>query len=151
MAHGDSAPGSVVYIVADENGWHKIGVTTDIDLRLYHLSRDIGFKPVTLVRTIPAGPAAAKVENLAHWALIDFEHRHEWFNAPANVAIEAVEDAMRRHDAGEQMKARFAVQRRLVTCDDINARIAAVLQPGETKHRFVEAAALAELNRRERK
>ncbi len=151
MAYGDSRPGSVVYVVADDRGWHKIGVTADITLRLYHLSRDIGFRPVSLVHTIPAGVSASKVENLAHWALIDFEHHHEWFNVAAERAVAAIEDAMRRYDAGERMHARFAVQRRLATSDKMNARIREALSPGETRHRFIESAVEAELKRRERK
>ncbi|MDY7525459.1 GIY-YIG nuclease family protein [Sphingomonas sp. 10B4] len=150
MAYGDSFAGSVVYVVSRGDGWHKIGVTADIQLRLYHIHRDIGFKPVTLVHTVAADRAAAKVENLAHWALIDFEHDHEWFRASAEQAIQAVENAMARYEAGDRMQAKFCVQKRLAVCDAINARIPAVLRPRETRHRLIEAAVLAELARRER-
>lgn len=144
-----SIPGSCVYVVGDERGWHKIGVTADIDLRLYHLSRDIGFKPVHLVHAVFGDRDSVHIENLAHWSLIDFESRYEWFNVPADRAIAAVEDAKVRFEAGERIAARFAVQRRLVVCDDINARIPSLLRPGETRHRLIEAAVIAELDRRE--
>lgn len=61
MGYGDSLPGSFVYVVADERGWHKIGVSADIKLRLYHLSRDIGFRPVVGVRVFQAAMASASV------------------------------------------------------------------------------------------
>jgi len=149
MAYGDSFAGSVVYVVSNEEGWHKIGVTADIDLRLYQLSRDIGFKPVSLVHTVPADRAASKVENLAHWALIDHDHSYEWFKVDAATAIAAVDDAFVRQQNGEQIAAKFAVQRRLTVIDGINKRIPDLLRKGETRHRFIEAAVLAALTARE--
>jgi hypothetical protein len=151
MAYGESRAGSVVYVVSNDEGWHKIGVTADMDLRLYHLSRDIGFKPVSLVYTLAADGASSKVENLAHWALIDHEHQHEWFKVDAATAIEVVNDAARRHGAGERIEKKFAVHRRFAIIDDINDRIPAVLEPGESRHRFIEAAVLAAVTERELK
>jgi hypothetical protein len=144
-----SVAGSSVYVVADERGWHKIGVTADIDLRLYHLSRDIGFKPVHLVHSVFGDRDCVHIENLAHWSLIDHENHREWFKVDAARAIEAVHDAKRRFEAGERIDAKFAVQRRLVVVDDINRRVCAMLKPGETRHRFIEGAVLAALDVRE--
>jgi len=144
-----SVKGSSVYIVADERGWHKIGVSADMKLRLYHLSRDIGFKPVHFVHSVFGDEDSVHIENTAHWLLIDHEHHHEWFKVSAERAIEAVEEAKRRVEAGEYIDAKFAVQKRLVVIDEIKRRIPAILKPGETKHRFVEAAVLAALEARE--
>lgn len=139
-----------VYVAADEDGRHKIGCTGNLDLRMYHLGRDLGFKRVTLVHSTKLDDVADAAENLAHWSLAERPNCREWFSVRAEDAIAAVDAAAARALAGERITSRFAVEKRLTIRDDLNARMAEALAPGKSRQRFMEAAVEAELKRREK-
>lgn len=90
-----------VYVAADEAGRHKIGCTKDLKLRMYHLSRDLGFKPVALVHSVKLDGAANDVENMAHCGLVDFPNHREWFDVSAARVIAAIDAAIVRAERGE--------------------------------------------------
>lgn len=139
-----------VYVAADPNGWHKIGMTGDPKLRAYHLSRDRRM-PVEMVAVFPARKDAHRVEVTAHWLLADSENAREWFKVDAQTAIAAVEQATAKVDAGHVPHSRFSYLRRKARSAEQDAKVRAALYKGESMKHFYDTAVEAELKRREGK
>lgn len=78
-----------LYVIKEQNSdWLKVGIAADVNGRLKELQ--VGNPdPLEVVLAIPvARPVAA--ENLAHKLLEDYRGLGEWFNAPLDVAKQAV-------------------------------------------------------------
>jgi hypothetical protein len=80
-----------VYVAADANGRHKIGVTTNPRKRCGELSRDIGGVRVEIIHVEPHGQASFEVEKRAHNTLASHHDGGEWFNVSRETALAAVE------------------------------------------------------------
>lgn len=139
---------SRVYVAADQNGWHKIGMTRNPKLRAYHLARDRRLQ-VTMVEVFPERIDANRVEVTAHWLLADHENLREWFNVTAAQAVAAVNQAIAMVDGGHIPHSRFSYLRRKVSSVEQDARVRAALFKGENMKHFFDRAIEAELKRRE--
>ena len=82
-----------VYVIGSEAGPNKIGISNDVVKRLAYI-RSASGQPHRIMHqsAVPAG-LAAKIERRAHWYLKDFHMTGEWFAAPADRAIDAIERA----------------------------------------------------------
>jgi hypothetical protein len=92
-----------VYVVSRVDGFHKIGVTYDAEQRRRVLSRNTKaeLRPIGLVRAYYLGQAAPTVEKAAHAEMKAAGHEMlplEWFDAPAEECVAAVERAIRLID-----------------------------------------------------
>jgi hypothetical protein len=79
-----------VYIAADADGRHKIGVTNNPRARCLQLSRDLGGIAVEMVHIEPQSSSALEIERHAHQALAALHDGGEWFRVDRSVAISAL-------------------------------------------------------------
>ena len=138
-----------VYVAADTDGWHKIGITDDPTTREYHLSRDRG-REVRMVFLSLRRIKPEFVEAAAHWLLSQADSKHEWFDVDQRTAIGAVNSATVQVDAGHIPHARYSHDRRKSFRADLDARARLALLPGETLCRLLDLALERELDRREK-
>lgn len=88
-----------VYVAADQDGRHKIGVTNNPQARRQQLSRDLGGTAVDMVRIEPHRDDAFDVERRAHATLAAHHEGGEWFQVDQATAINALEAALRETSA----------------------------------------------------
>lgn len=140
----------VVYVADDASGRFKIGHTSNLKLRTYHLSRDLK-RPVRMVRSWPVGERARAVEATAQWSIEDRHDRGEWFAASEAEVIAAVEAAVSTVQDGDPIPKLFASGKRFEVTRRVEAEMMAALEPAETRLDFLLAAIRREIKRRERK
>lgn len=81
-----------VYVAADADGRHKIGITSNPRARCRQLSKDLEGGSVEMVRIEPHNDNAFDVERRAHASLASYHEGGEWFRvdrAAANAALDA--------------------------------------------------------------
>lgn len=79
-----------VYIAADANGRHKIGVTSNPLKRCRELSRDLDGVAVSMVHLEPHALESFEIEGRAHAMLEDHHEGGEWFAVDRETAVSAV-------------------------------------------------------------
>lgn len=94
--------GAYLYVMVSEDQV-KVGLTIDLKARASAV-RYVSEKRVTVVysRWVRAELAEA-LESHAQWLLSDFHAHGEWFNVEPEVAIEAVDEAVRTQADGAEM------------------------------------------------
>ena len=94
-----AALGVAVYVIGDEAGRHKIGVSATPERRRAHLQTERKTK-LTLVATYqsPTGRGWA-IESKAHALLSDCRLSGEWFAVTADQAMETVQRALEMVEA----------------------------------------------------
>ncbi len=138
-----------VYVADDGCGHHKIGVTADPKLRLYHLRRDTK-RPVEMVRVVDPTSDAEWIEMAAHWRLAEFHVHGEWFSVDRTTALAALDGAISAVANGERPSQRFIRGGRGVTFSHgVLARVEALVGPSH-RTRFIREAVELEIKRRER-
>ena len=91
-----------VYAFETDHGYIKIGISKNTTKRLQWLQFALPFE-VRCVKTWEV-EHAMHVERVAHHSLVDFRARGEWFRAPINQGLDAVENAIRAVAAGARSK-----------------------------------------------
>lgn len=151
-----------IYVMGfPEGGPCKIGYAMEPTKRVKQIAKKEG-RHVIVTGTWPVGRAIAlATERYVHWVLRDHHFRGEWFSAPMETVVAAVEQAlangayMDRYSTvppvgqphgdlgyGEHLPTKFPTGTR--------DAIAAVLNEGETRSAFIRSAIDAELRKRER-
>lgn len=138
-----------VYVATDQAGRHKIGVTGNLRLREYHLTRGMG-SPVKIIHADGPHLEAEAIEQTAHWLLADQHDWGEWFNVAKARAVEAIEQAKARVASGEHPTVRLLSKRRGSLGHSLEAGIRAELVAGETRIAFIREAVEREIKRRSR-
>lgn len=83
-----------VYAIESPQGLVKIGKSGNPDQRISTLSSAGGFEPVSVWYSLPV-PNAAAIETAAHGALAEFRQMGEWFKAPFDAAVDAVQSLIK--------------------------------------------------------
>lgn len=138
-----------VYVAADAEGRHKIGITANLKLRAYHLARDAR-REVKIIHHEPLDPQAELVEQTAMWFMADQQDHGEWFTVSADEMLNAIAKAKLAVARGEVPERRLSVLKRPTLGPRLEAAIEGARMPGETRKAFLRAAVEAELKRREK-
>lgn len=138
-----------VYVASDGADRHKIGLTTNLQVRRYHLGRDLG-RRVEIVHSEPLSPDADAVECAAHWLLADRHEGREWFTVTKAEAVAALETAKAQVRAGDLPTSRLVMVERYGLAALVALAVSEACEPGESPADFIRQAIEAELKRRSR-
>jgi hypothetical protein len=98
-------PARMVYVMSDGPNRTKVGVTTNPEQRLRSL-RVNRLSMVALVWCSEPRFDASLIEGEAHYALLPFRIRSEWFAVSADAALAAVRQAIAMADDGTAKRPR---------------------------------------------
>ncbi|WP_300573464.1 GIY-YIG nuclease family protein [Phenylobacterium sp.] len=140
---------SNVYAAVDGSGAVKVGYSSNIPLRMYHLSRQRG-RPVEVFYVEPDLEKANITELLAHWILVDHHDHSEWFLVSPERAKEAIIEARDRVASGERPTSRPFQIRRQDFGPNLEAAILQSKRPAESRKEFIRMAIENEIKRRQR-
>ena len=93
-----------IYMLSTGRKMKKIGISAKSDIRHRQIQTSNGGDVVlAFSKAIPAD-IAPDIERRAHWLLREFKRRGEWFAVKAEVAIAAIEQAVRERGEGEKAR-----------------------------------------------
>lgn len=84
----------ILYIMARADGWHKIGVSTDVAKRRKAVRADV------VLKTYRLGWRAYRIERMSHVRMVEMfccRREGEWFEASFEECVKAINSARRLH------------------------------------------------------
>lgn len=93
-----------IYLLSTGRKLKKVGISAKADMRHRNIQTSNGGEVVLAwSKAIPAD-IASNIEKRAHWLLREFKRRGEWFAVKADIAIAAIEQAIRERGEGEKAR-----------------------------------------------
>lgn len=93
-----------IYLVRTGRKLKKVGLTSKADDRHRNIQTANGSEVVLVFSKAVDAEIAANVEKRAHWLLREFKRRGEWFAVKSDIAISAIEQAIKERGEGEKAR-----------------------------------------------
>lgn len=147
---------ATIYLLSAGRKLKKVGLSSKPTVRQRDIQTSNGHEILLVFSMEIPDEIAANVERRAHWLLREYRRRGEWFAVKADIAIAAIEQAVKERGEGE--KARSGAGRPSLNVRPVVVRlpegIAERIDAVAGKNRrgeFIREAVERELRRRERK
>lgn len=145
-----------IYLLSTGRKLKKIGISSKAEVRHRNIQTSNGGEVVLAYSKAVPPDIAPDIERRAHWLLREFKRRGEWFAVKADIAIAAIEQAIRERGEGE--KARSGSGRPPLGVKETKVRLTEeqrdrirVLVGEQGMAQFIREAVERELKRREGK
>jgi hypothetical protein len=93
-----------IYLLSTGRKMKKVGISAKSDVRHRQIQTSNGGEVILAYsRAVPA-ELAPDIERRAHWLLREFKRRGEWFAVKAEIAIAAIDQAIRERGEGEKAR-----------------------------------------------
>jgi hypothetical protein len=145
-----------IYLLSAGRKMKKVGISSKAAARHRTIQTANGGEvALAYSKAVPAD-IAPDVERRAHWLLREFKRRGEWFAVGADVAIAAIEQAVRERGEGEKARSgagrpSLGVKETKVRLTDEQRERIVALVGNQGMSAFIREAVERELKRREKK
>jgi hypothetical protein len=93
-----------IYMLSTGRKMKKIGISAKSEVRHRQIQTSNGGEVVLAYSKVVPAELASDIELRAHWLLREFKRRGEWFAVKADIAIAAIERAIRERGEGEKAR-----------------------------------------------
>lgn len=93
-----------IYMLSTGRKMKKIGISAKSEVRHRQIQTSNGGDVVLAYSKVVPADLAPDIERRAHWLLREFKRRGEWFAVKAEIAIAAIDQAVKERGEGEKAR-----------------------------------------------